>query len=123
MTWNLKDMDLFDGNGSERIEWQWNAELEIASTIRSVSPDILFVTEAPSLIELEQFVLTNQLGYKVFQVRQQSGNRDFADSMALLSRLPVSGVELVNPPSTGKYTNVKNSLSGLELQRAPGGLP
>ena len=64
MTWNLKDMDLFDGNGSERIEWQWNAEREIAATIRDVSPDILFVAEAPSLIELQQFVRANQLGYQ-----------------------------------------------------------
>lgn len=101
MTWNLMDMDLFDGNGADRIAWQLNAEAEIASVIRSVSPDVLFITEAPSLVELRQFVQAHGLGYQVFHVRQQAGNRDFADSMALLTRLPVLSAELVTPTVPG----------------------
>ena len=101
MTWNLMDMDLFDGSGTERVPWQLEAEEEIAGTLRSVGPDIVLIVEAPSFTELEGFVERNRLDYSIVHVRQQSGRRDFADSMALLTRGRVSGAVLETPPVPG----------------------
>lgn len=97
MAWNLEDMDLFDGAGGERVSWQLDAEAGIADTIREIDPDILFIAEAPSYIELESFVMRNGLGYEVIHYRQQSGRRAFADSMALLHRLPVNSSSYITP--------------------------
>lgn len=101
MTWNLEDMDLFDGAGLERVPWQLEAEREIAQTIRDIDPDILLLVEAPSFIELQAFVRRWNLEYQVVHVRQQSGQRAFADSMALLTRKPVTRAELITPPVPG----------------------
>lgn len=101
MTWNIEDMDLFDGAGLERVPWQLEAEEEIAQTINDIRPDILLLVEAPSLIELQAFIERWKLDYRVVHVRQQSGRRDFADSMALLTRKPVARAELITPPVPG----------------------
>lgn len=101
MTWNLEDMDLFDGAGTERVPWQFEAERAIAQTLSATGPDIVLIVEAPSFTELEGFVSRNSLDYRVVHVRQQSGRRDFADSMALLTRYRVSGTELAPPPVPG----------------------
>jgi endonuclease/exonuclease/phosphatase family metal-dependent hydrolase len=101
MTWNLEDMDLFDGAGIERVPWQIEAEKAIAQTLRAVGPEIVLSVEAPSLTELQGFVSRYGLDYQVVHVRQQSGRRDFADSMALLTRSRVSGAMLATPPVPG----------------------
>ena len=101
MAWNLEDMDLFDGNGSSRVEWQAEAEENIAAAIRGINPDLCFIAEAPSLIELRSFVERHHLGYEVLHLRQQSGRRDFADGMALLHRMPVVSASLETPPIPG----------------------
>jgi len=77
MSWNLMDMDLFDGEGFNRVPWQADAERAIAD------------------------VEKNNLNYQVVHVRQQSGRRSYADSMALLSRVRVDGVSLETPPVPG----------------------
>ena len=101
MTWNLKDMDIFDGAGSRRVEWQQEAEKDIASVIRSVNPDILFITEGPSMVELESFIFRNSLTYEIVHYRQQAGRRDFADNMAVLHRLEVLESRLATPMLPG----------------------
>ena len=101
MTWNLMDMDLFDGRGTERVPWQLEAEEAIAETLRSVEPDIVLIVEAPSFTELQCFVERNDLDYRTVHVRQQSGRRDFADSMALLSRGRITRATLETPPVPG----------------------
>jgi endonuclease/exonuclease/phosphatase (EEP) superfamily protein YafD len=101
MTWNLMDMDLFDGEGFSRVPWQLDAEKGIADTIREVDPDILLIVEAPSFTELEGFINRNALDYRVVHLRQQAGRRSYADSMALLSRARVDAVSLETPPVPG----------------------
>jgi len=101
MSWNLMDMDLFDGEGFNRVPWQVEAEQGIADTIARVDPDIILIVEAPSFTELEGFVSRNHLDYNVVHVRQQAGRRSYADSMALLTRVRVDTVSLETPPVPG----------------------
>ena len=101
MSWNLEDMDIFDGNGMSRVQWQVEAEKKIAEVIKNVNPDILFIPEAPSLVELQYFVRHNGLDYYVIQERQQSGRRSYADGMAVLSRIAPLSAELADPPVPG----------------------
>ena len=95
------DMDLFDGGGFNRIPWQEDAEKAIADTLKQVGPDILLIVEAPSFTELEGFIDRNHLDYRLVHVRQQSGRRSYADSMALLTRGRVDAVSLETPPVPG----------------------
>ena len=104
LAWNLMDMDLYDGDGSGRVARQVEAESEIARVIRGVDADIVFIAEAPSLVELESFVAAHGLAYRVVHVRQQSGRRDYADAMALLTREAPSRSELTTPPVPGSDT-------------------
>ncbi len=97
MTWNLEDMDIFDGGGEERVTWQEDAEAGIAATIRSVDPDMLLITEAPSFVELEFFISRNLLDYELIHFRQQSGRRDYADSMAILHRMGAAESRYMTP--------------------------
>ena len=101
MSWNLMDMDLFDGEGFHRVPWQADAERVIADTLKRVNPEVILIVEAPSFTELEGFVERNNLNYHVVHVRQQSGRRSYADSMALLSRVRVDAVSLETPPVPG----------------------
>ncbi len=105
MAWNLMDMDLFDGEGTERVAWQIEAEAGIADVLRVIDPDIVFVAEAPSYVELDSFIRAYDLDYRVSHVRQQSGRRDFADGLALLTREEPSYAELVTPPVPGSDRN------------------
>ncbi len=109
LTWNLMDMDLFDGAGLERVPWQVDAEKGIAETIRSVGPDIIFISEAPSFTELEGFVKRNNLDYHIVHLRQQAGRRDYADSMALLTRGRVSEASLETPPVPGSIRTLETA--------------
>lgn len=101
MTWNVEDMDLFDGAGLERVPWQLEAEEALAQAIRDIEPDILLLVEAPSFIELQAFNERWNLDYHIVHVRQQSGRRAYADSMALLTLKPVTRAELLTPPVPG----------------------
>ena len=101
MSWNLMDMDIFDGGGSGRVPWQRAAEEDIARVLREVDPDIVFIAEAPSFVELEYFIQAHGLDYRVSEVRQQAGRRDFADAMALLTKRMPARPELVTPPVPG----------------------
>ena len=50
MTWNVEDMDIFDGQGTNRVPSQLKKEKAIASVIRKVDPDVMLMVESPSLI-------------------------------------------------------------------------
>jgi len=104
MSWNLQDMDIFDGNGTKRLPLQYKKELAIASTIKNVNPDVLLIQEAPNFIEISYFVKTNRLNYEFAHVRQQK-NKRFADGMAVLIRkgLPFDEIRLETPKIPGSH--------------------
>ena len=60
MAWNVEDMDIFDGQGTSRVPIQVKKEHAIASVIRKADPDVILIVEAPSLIEMQMSVGSDQ---------------------------------------------------------------
>ena len=110
MTWNLEDMDIFDGNGTDRILIQEKREKAIAAVIRRIDPDVMLIQEAPSLIELKYFVQSNKLPYQVAHVRNQKGRKSFSDGMAMLFKehLSLKSISLETPAIPGSNRKPKS---------------